>query len=109
MNNEPALDLKPKELKQVQQIIKRYIPEKQVCVFGSRAIGTAKSYSDLDLVVMAEQSLSLYQGAMLNEAFEESDLPFKVDVIDWTTISERFKKIIQSSLIPIERKETTEK
>jgi len=26
------------------------------------------------------------EGAMLTEAFEESDLPFKVDVVDWSTI-----------------------
>lgn len=39
---------------------------------------------------------------MLAEAFEETDLPFRVDIIDWSTIKEDFKKLIQPSLIDIE-------
>jgi predicted nucleotidyltransferase len=101
MNISAGLDLKPEELRQVTEILKQYIPEKQVCAFGSRANGTAKSYSDLDLAVMTKQPLSLLQEALLTEAFEESDLPFRVDIIDWATINEPFKKVIQSSLINI--------
>ncbi len=97
-----ALDIKPEELSQVKQILKQCIPEIKVKAFGSRTNNTAKSYSDLDLAAMTEQPLTLRQGAMLTEAFEESDLPFKVDIIDWSTISENFRKLIQPSLIDIE-------
>ena len=31
----------------------------------------------------------------LKEAFEESDLPFRVDVLDWHAISDRFHKVIE--------------
>ncbi len=61
-----------------------------------------KPYSDLDLALMTEYPLSLHQGARLTEAFEESNLPFKVDIIDWASINESFKKTIQSSLISLE-------
>ena len=100
MNN--VLDIKPEELNQVKQILKHCIPGLKVQAFGSRTNNTAKSHSDLDLVVMTEQPLTLQQGAMLTEAFEESDLPFKVDIIDWSTSSENFRKLIQPSLINIE-------
>ncbi len=102
MTSNPALDLKPEELIQVQLILKQCIPGIDVRGFGSRANNTAKSYSDLDLAVMTEQPLTLQQGAMLTEAFEESDLPFKVDIIDWAVTSEHFRKVIQSSLVKIE-------
>jgi hypothetical protein len=39
--------------------------------------------------------------ATLEEAFTESDLPFKVDVLDWATISENFKKIIQAQHVVV--------
>jgi hypothetical protein len=35
--------------------------------------------------------------ALLKEDFSESDLPFKVDIIDWTSISDDLKKIIQKT------------
>jgi predicted nucleotidyltransferase len=100
MNN--VVDIKPEELKRVKQIIKQCIPGIKVQAFGSRTNNTAKSYSDLDLAIMTEQPLSLHQGAMLTEAFEESELPYKVDIVDWSTMSESFRKLIQASLIDIE-------
>lgn len=97
-----ALEIKPEELEHVKQILKHCIPEIKVHAFGSRANHTAKPYSDLDLAIMTEQPLTLQQGAMLTEAFEESDLPFKVDIIDWSTISENFRELIHPSLVSIE-------
>ena len=35
----------------------------------------------------------------LNFDFEESDLPFKVDVLDWQSISDNFKKVIKEKYI----------
>jgi len=31
----------------------------------------------------------------LSEAFQESDLPFRVDLIDWHRISPEFRKVIE--------------
>jgi len=97
-----SLELTPEELKAIRQILKHCIPGIDVQVFGSRANNTAKPYSDLDLAVMTKQPLSLQQGAMLTEAFEESDLPFKVDIVDWAAISQNFKKVIEGSLKKLE-------
>lgn len=97
MNN--VLDIKTEELKQVKHILNSCIPGVKVQAFGSRTNGLAKKYSDLDLAAMTEQPLTLQQNALLTEAFEESDLPFKVDVIDWSIISESFKEIIRPALV----------
>jgi type I restriction enzyme S subunit len=56
--------------------------------------GGATPYSDLDLVVMTDTPLSLAVSASLAEDLVESDLPFKVDVLDWARASERFRRII---------------
>ncbi len=62
-----------------------------------------KKFSDLDLAVKGDQPLPLSTLAALAEDFTESDLPYKVDIVDWATASERFRAIIESShvvLIP---------
>ncbi len=88
------IDLNPKHLKTIQYILAEYIPDYEVRAFGSRVKWTAKDYSDLDLAVVGRKPLSLRQKRRLTEAFEESNLPIRVDIVDWQSISEGFKKII---------------
>lgn len=53
-------------------------------------------FSDLDLVLIGNEAISLDIRANLAEAFSESDLPWKVDLVDWHSISPEFRNIIQS-------------
>jgi type I restriction enzyme S subunit len=100
------LELRPGELKIVRKILQRYLPERTVWAFGSRVKGRAKPYSDLDLAVLGDQPLSLAIRADLAEDFSESDLNFKVDIVDWATTSERFRKIIKNSYVVIQQAPT---
>ena len=88
------IDLNPKHFETVQHILAQHVPGCEVRAFGSRVKWTAKDYSDLDLAVVSSKPLSWRQRGQLTEAFEESDLPIRVDVLDWHTISDGFKKII---------------
>jgi uncharacterized protein len=54
----------------------------QAWVFGSRATGHARPYSDLDILVSQPQSLDWRARADLVDAFEASSLPFRVDVVE---------------------------
>ena len=54
-------------------------------VFGSRATGRARPSSDLDLVVYPPAPPDSLGDLRL--AFEESELPIFVDVIDWGSIT----------------------
>ena len=102
MNNSKHIDLTDDQLETVKLILKQVIPKKTVCVFGSRITGTARKYSDLDLAIISDEPISLSIQAELNEAFSESNLPFKVDVVDWATASESFQKIILNNKIIIQ-------
>ncbi len=88
------IDLNPKHLKTIQYILAEYIPDYEVRAFGSRVKWTAKDYSDLDLAVVGNKPLSFKQKGQLAEAFEESNLPIRVDVLDWQSISEGFRQVI---------------
>lgn len=54
----------------------------QAWVFGSRATGHARPYSDLDILISEPQFLDWRARADLVDAFEASSLPFKVDVVE---------------------------
>lgn len=73
----------------------------EVRAFGSRVNGSPKPFSDLDLALVADNAIPIDVMAELNEAFVKSDLPFKVDLIDWQLISPEFKNIISQNCITI--------
>ena len=103
------LALLPGELEIVREILRRHLPGRTVWAFGSRVKGKARPYSDLDLAVLGDQPLALSTRADLAEDFSESDLPFKVDIVDWATTSERFREIIRTEYIVLSSDRTVEK
>jgi predicted nucleotidyltransferase len=88
------IDLAPHHLEKVRTILGKYVPQCEVRAFGSRVNGPAKRYSDLDLAVVASGKLSDDTLRHLKEAFEESDLPFRVEVLDWHATSPDFQEVI---------------
>jgi predicted nucleotidyltransferase len=96
MAEQPYIDISSENWLIVNEILQRFLPDREVWAFGSRAKWTAKKYSDLDLAVIADEPLSIELMAEMNEAFQESALPFKVDVADWAEINPSFRKVIES-------------
>jgi type I restriction enzyme S subunit len=98
-----SIDIELIHLKIVKDILKKYfISSVNVWVFGSRTTGKAKKYSDLDLAIdFNSQRLSMSLLADLSHDFEESSLPYKVDILDWNAIDESFKKNIASDRVLI--------
>ena len=96
------LDLSPAELGIVHAILRKHVPDHDVWAFGSRIKGAARRYSDLDLAVMADEPLpAMVMGAM-QEDFSESDLPFRVDILDWATTADSFRRVIESDRILVQ-------
>jgi len=79
----PQIDLKPEHLAIVQAILREHLPDNAtVWVFGSRATGRARRGSDLDLAIDIGQPLPSNTESSLQFAFEDSDLPWTVDLVD---------------------------
>ncbi|MHC4165884.1 MAG: nucleotidyltransferase family protein [Planctomycetota bacterium] len=92
------IDISPEQENTIRAILDEYIPDRRVMVFGSRTSSVAKRYSDLDLVIMGDEPVALSTLALLKDAFSESDLSFRVDVIQWCRTSPEFRKIIEPQL-----------
>ncbi len=95
------IDISPDDLITVKRILAKHVPCLEVRVFGSRVNGCAKSYSDLDLAIVAKDKIPQEVLIELKEAFQESSLPLRVDVLDWQRISPEFQKIIAQKYIVI--------
>ncbi len=75
------------------------IPGREVWAFGSRVKGTAKDTSDLDRTVIGDDPLDFRTLGTLRDLFSSSDLPYKVDVLDWSRIAPSFREIVQKEKI----------
>ena len=98
------IDLNPSHLAIVERILAEHVPECEVRAFGSRASWTAKDYSDLDLAIVGDGPLDWRTLGLLKEAFEESDLPMRVDVLDWYDIAESFQRVIERSCVVVQER-----
>ena len=100
-----ALDVQPRHLALVRAILGRHVPDRTVVAFGSRVPGAgvaAKPWSDLDVAILGDQRLPRVVAARLVSDFEESALPFRVDVVEWAAASAAFRQRIADRSIVLQ-------
>jgi predicted nucleotidyltransferase len=96
------LDLPPDHRRIVLDILQAHLPRSaKAWVFGSRANGRTRRYSDLDLAIDAGRKLTLDELAEMAEAFSDSDLPYRVDLVDWHAIGDRWRQIIMAECVAL--------
>jgi len=94
------LHLSESELAIVHSILEAHLPGRKVWAFGSRATGVRlKRFSDLNLAI--DGSLTLLEDARLSEAFDESSLPMKVDLVPLEGTSTEFLERVEPSFVRI--------
>lgn len=95
------IDLDSKSLNYIRTVFSNKLPSADIRVFGSRATGKAKKYSDLDIAIIDEQPVTSKTLSELRETFSNSDLPISVDIVDWHTISKEFQEAIANDCISL--------
>ena len=93
MGIDHPIDITTEQRKIILSLLDRHLPNTTTWVYGSRAKWSARPESDLDMVVFAKPEQS-DQVIELREAFEKSDLPFRVDLFTWDTVPEHFREQI---------------
>ena len=94
MGVDAAIDITTEERQTVLALLQRHLPGTAAWVYGSRVKWTSRPQSDLDLVVFATPEQRSQVGD-LREAFEESNLPFRVDLFVWDDVPDSFREQIQ--------------
>jgi uncharacterized protein len=92
-----AIDQEELVLDRITAILVRALSGKscQVYLFGSRATGTAQPTSDFDVAVLAHEDISR-ELSLARERLEESNIPFKVDVVDLRLTAPAFRAETQT-------------
>ena len=102
MNRAFDIDLPANHRRLVLDILRSHLPRStQAWVFGSRATGRARRYSDLDLAIDAGRRLTLDETARLSEAFSDSDLPYRVDLVDWHDIEDGWRQRVVAERVAL--------
>lgn len=80
-----TLGLSGKELSQITLILKKFPDIQEAILFGSRAMGTFKQGSDVDIALKGRITIQVVARvkALLEE---ESPMPYIFDVVDYKTI-----------------------
>ena len=104
MGVEQVIDITSSQCKTVLALIQQYLPGVAVWAYGSRVKWTSRPQSDFDLVAFAplEQKDRV---STLREAFEASDLPFRVDLFVWDEVPGSFRhEITKNHVVLVEAK-----
>lgn len=92
-----GLHLTEAQLDEVRAILARIVPEARVWAFGSRVHGrNLKPFSDLDLAIVDSEQLAPGSMVGLKSAFADSDLPFRVDLVELDRVEEGFRDRIEA-------------
>ena len=70
-----------------------------IALFGSRARGESKRGSDVDIAVIAHGRWNERRMVFLREKLEELNVPYKVDVVDFSMVSEEFREHAFQSIV----------
>ncbi len=98
------MNLGDREMAIIRHILGTMMPEYEVWAFGSRVHGRClRKFSDIDLAIISDAPVDSGRLSALREAFSESDLPYRVDVVDFASASRTFRDIIQQDYEVIQK------
>ena len=98
------LDMQPQHLALLRKLLHQHLPQAEVWAYGSRVTGDGHEASDLDLVVRrpADLKQETPQLGEMREAFVESNLPIRVEVVDWARVPARFHREIEQAYVVVQ-------
>lgn len=86
----------------IKQTVQKYLGnDVQVFLFGSRATGTNRKWSDVDVGIITKEKITGDKKVEIESDLSESDIPYLVDVVDFESVNPDFAKVALSSKIDL--------
>jgi type I restriction enzyme S subunit len=82
---------------EVVKIVAKYLPDARVYLFGSRAKGTAKPYSDFDIAIEWKEKIPLHTMAKIREELDKLPTLKSFDLIDLKRVSGDFIETVRKT------------
>jgi len=95
------MELSALPVETVQNIVARTIrarlpdPAYRIFLFGSRAEGTARDRSDIDIGIEGPSPVLFETLAAINDDLEDLPSLYSIDVVDFSRVPERFRQVAQ--------------
>ena len=91
------------QLETVQRILNAHFEGLEVDAYGPRVTGVDLTpESALNVVVVSEKPIPVEEMLVVEKAFADRNLPFRVDVVDWAKLTESMQKSIKKEHIVIQ-------
>jgi predicted nucleotidyltransferase len=88
------MNLEEKFISLIKICVRKNFPEAKIFIFGSRAKETNRKFSDIDIAIK-DSKINSQKLAKTRFELEESDLPYKVDLVDYNELD---KKILEKAI-----------
>lgn len=94
------MNYEEKYLSIIKNIVLCHIDRREhlVFLFGSRARGTGRTVSDVDIGILGRKPIGKIYHKIVNE-IERSIVPYRVDIIDFSLVAPEFKAIARQGAI----------
>lgn len=95
-----SFGLTNEELKKIKELFQKHfgdLPDSKIYLFGSRAKGEHKKYSDIDLAVKSKEKDINKRIALFKEDWEQTKIPYKVDITSWKNLYKPYLPDIRRS------------
>lgn len=84
----------------VQSIIRAHLsPGYRMFLFGSRVAEKHHQYSDVDIGIEGDSEVPKTVMVKITDALDESDLPVKVDVVDFSKVTPEFAHVAKQARV----------
>ncbi len=89
--------------KLIKDTVYKYLPADsyEVFLFGSRAEGTNRKWSDADIGILGQEKVPGDKLIEIESELSESDIPYLVEVVDFKSVTPEFAKTALSSRIDL--------
>jgi len=76
-------------------VVRRHVPDAayQVFLFGSRAVGSSRERSDIDIGIEGPAPVPSEALDAIHEELEEAPTLFSIDVVDFARLPEGFRRV----------------
>ena len=93
--------MKKNYIETIREIIVKELNEEDVSIalFCSFAAGTNTEVSDIDIAVIPKGDLNRWKLSLLREKLEEVTIPYVVDLVDFSKVSESFKNTALTNVL----------
>ena len=91
-----SIPLDERDRSAIECMVARALPGGSITLklFGSRARADSRRASDIDLAVVTSQPVGSTEMAELREMLENSNIPFRVDLVDYASASAALRRMI---------------